>query len=78
MFNKGRVEIYRQGAWGPVCREGWSQEDSSVACRELGFNKSLPLGSAGNRIATPMSLFLTCFDLFKFVVQESFSLFPGA
>ena len=78
MFNNGRVEIYHQGAWGPVCRDGWSQEDSSVACRELGFNKSLPLGNAGNSIATPLSLFLTCFGLFKFVVQESFSLFPGA
>ena len=78
VFNNGRVEIYHQGAWGPVCRDGWSQEDSSVACRELGFNKSLPLGNAGNSIATPLSLFLTCFGLFKFVVQESFSLFPGA
>ena len=39
-FNEGRVEVYHQGVWGPVCREGWSQSDSSVACRELGFNVS--------------------------------------
>ena len=40
-FNSGSVEIYRQGAWGPVCREGWNQTDSSVACRELGFAKAV-------------------------------------
>lgn len=43
-FNEGRVEVYHQGVWGPVCREGWSQSDSSVACRELGFNESVSTG----------------------------------
>ncbi|PFX16283.1 Neurotrypsin [Stylophora pistillata] len=36
-FNEGRVEVYHQELWQPVCSEGWSQSDSSVACRELGF-----------------------------------------
>lgn len=43
-FHVGRVEVYYQGVWGPVCREGWSQLDSSVACRELGFNDSVSTG----------------------------------
>ena len=43
-FNEGRVEVYHQGVWGPVCLEGWSQSDSSVACRELGFNVSVSTG----------------------------------
>lgn len=46
-FHDGRVEIYHQGAWGPVCREGWSQADSSVACRELGFQKPVVTGGDG-------------------------------
>ena len=47
-FNEGRVEVYHQGVWGPVCLEGWSQSDSSVACRELGFNVSVSTG--GNKL----------------------------
>lgn len=47
-FNEGRVEVYHQGVWGPVCRVGWSQSDSSVACRELGFNESVSTG--GNKV----------------------------
>lgn len=43
-FNEGRVEVYHQGVWGPICREGWSQSDSSVACRELGFNDTVSTG----------------------------------
>lgn len=45
-FNEGRVEVYHQGVWGPVCREGWSQSDSSVACRELGLNASVSTGGS--------------------------------
>ena len=47
-FNEGRVEVYHQGVWGPVCLEGWSQSVSSVACRELGFNVSVSTG--GNKL----------------------------
>ncbi|XP_020605209.1 uncharacterized protein LOC110044027 isoform X4 [Orbicella faveolata] len=45
-FNEGRVEVYHQGVWGPVCHVGWSQSDSSVACRELGFNESVSTGGS--------------------------------
>ena len=47
-FHDGRAEIYRQGVWGPVCKEGWSQEDSSVACREMGFTEALRGVGGGN------------------------------
>ena len=36
-FKSGRVEIYHKGDWKPVCRDGWTEKDSVVACKELGF-----------------------------------------
>ena len=32
------MEICLQGVWGSVCDDGWGDEDSLVACRQLGFN----------------------------------------
>ncbi|XP_031569217.1 uncharacterized protein LOC116303758 isoform X3 [Actinia tenebrosa] len=37
-FNTGVVDIYNNGSWGQVCRDGWTSADASVACRELGFD----------------------------------------
>ena len=37
-YNTGRLEIFHQGIWGTVCSDGWSQINSDVACRELGFS----------------------------------------
>ena len=34
---EGRVEICMDNAWGTVCDDNWSSEDSSVVCRQLGF-----------------------------------------
>eukprot|EP00057_Strongylocentrotus_purpuratus_P021658 XP_011676132.1 PREDICTED: neurotrypsin [Strongylocentrotus purpuratus] len=33
----GVVEVYLDGQWGTVCGIGWSQEDSNVVCKQLGF-----------------------------------------
>ncbi len=37
-FGTGRLEVFHQGIWGTVCDDGWSQINSVVACRELGFS----------------------------------------
>ena len=49
-FSSGSVEIYHQGTWGRVCREGWSRETALVACRELGFEKVVIGGNLGSVI----------------------------
>lgn len=37
-YNTGRLEIFHDGIWGTVCDDGWTQINSAVACRELGFS----------------------------------------
>lgn len=36
-FNRGRVEIYWNGCWGIVCKNGWDMLDVLVVCWMLGF-----------------------------------------
>ena len=33
----GRLEIYRKGTWGPVCRSGFTIGGASVACKAMGY-----------------------------------------
>ena len=49
-FSSGRLEILHEGVWGTVCDDGWSQINSNVACRQMGFSsgtftREFPRGS---------------------------------
>ena len=35
--SEGRVEFCTNHAWGRVCNRGWSSNEATVACRQLGY-----------------------------------------
>ena len=49
--NDGILEIYHNNQWGSVCDDGWSSEESIVACKQLGFI-TYSSYSHGNSITT--------------------------
>ena len=45
MENEGNLEVCHLDVWGSVCNTDWSEANSNVACKELGF-------TAGNLLPT--------------------------
>ena len=44
--HSGKLEIYHQNTWLPVCYDGWNREESSVVCSQLGFREGSASGVA--------------------------------
>jgi len=40
-LTSGRLEIYLNGQWGTVCDDLWGQDESDVACQQLGYIDAL-------------------------------------
>ncbi|ESP01658.1 hypothetical protein LOTGIDRAFT_200156 [Lottia gigantea] len=36
--SRGRLQLYHQGKWRPVCSRGWKESEVRTACRQLGYS----------------------------------------
>ena len=42
--HSGRVEVKHTGIWGSICDDGWDHRESTVICRQLGYQTGYAIG----------------------------------
>ena len=59
--NEGIVEVFNSKpgyGWGTICNTGWSGEEATIACRQLGYQKGLvKLYRYDSKISIELDLF---------------------
>ncbi|XP_069433903.1 macrophage receptor MARCO isoform X2 [Ovis canadensis] len=45
--NRGRAEVFYNGAWGTICDDNWDNSDATVFCRMLGYSSGSALYNVG-------------------------------
>uniref|UniRef100_A0A8C5X5R7 SRCR domain-containing protein n=1 Tax=Malurus cyaneus samueli TaxID=2593467 RepID=A0A8C5X5R7_9PASS len=54
--HEGRLEVYHKGQWGTVCDDGWTELNTQVVCRQLGFNAAMEKESYSEGSSGPIWL----------------------
>ena len=44
--NEGKIEVFLNQTWYPICRESFNIEAANVACREMGYVEALGITNA--------------------------------